>query len=295
MRRMRADCRWQEARLIPRSEPQARTAAFAALRKAFGFSEYALHAFATEANTSWIAEHLDANTAQTLASRAYQATNRVCIGQARRVRFRRSGRGLESLEGKTNKQEIRFVLQQPPEGTQGWLVWGQDPLAAVIDWNDPVVHHGLRQRIKYARLLRRKASSPCAKGADRGGYRYYAQLALEGMPYQKPKHPVGQESVGLDLGPSTIAIVPEQGQARLETFCAENPFACRAGTSASPVDRAPGSPCTPPLRRSGDDPTVRRTRGVCRFRPPRSIKRNGRAPPCPLAPPRLFEGRDLLA
>src|SRR5262245_22809952 len=33
VRRMRADVRWQEARLIPRSDKQARTAAFAALQK----------------------------------------------------------------------------------------------------------------------------------------------------------------------------------------------------------------------------------------------------------------------
>src|ERR1051325_9217644 len=87
-------------------------AAFALLRKAYGFSEYALHAFATQANCAWLVEHLDANTAQTLATRAYQAANRVCIGKAKRVRFRSKGRGLPGLEGKTNKQGIRFVLQQ---------------------------------------------------------------------------------------------------------------------------------------------------------------------------------------
>src|SRR5215831_4390292 len=66
----------------------------------------------------------------------------------------------------------------------------------------------------------RKASSPRAKGADRDGFRYYAQLALEGVPYQKPKHPALEGRVGLDLGPSTIAIVPRQGEARLGLFCA---------------------------------------------------------------------------
>jgi hypothetical protein len=44
---------------------------------------------------------------------------------------------------------------------------------------------------------------------------------LEGIPYQKPKHEIGQTSVGLDLGPSTIAIVPEEGEARLLSFCRE--------------------------------------------------------------------------
>ncbi len=218
---MRADQGWQQARLLPRTQKQERQAAFSALRKVHGFSEYALHTFATQANTTWIADHLDANTAQTLATRAYRAANRVCIGKAKRVRFKSKGRGLDSLEGKTNKQGIRFVLQAGSVGNQGWLVWGKDRFSALIDWHDPVVCHGLRQRIKYVRLIRRKASSPRAQGADREGYRYYAQLALEGVPYQKPKHLVGQGTVGLDLGPSTIAIVPQQGAARLDTFCAE--------------------------------------------------------------------------
>src|SRR5215472_3550766 len=42
LRRMRTESRWQQARLIPRSDKQKRAAAFAALRKEFGFAEYAL-------------------------------------------------------------------------------------------------------------------------------------------------------------------------------------------------------------------------------------------------------------
>jgi hypothetical protein len=221
LRGMRADTRWQEARAIPRHEKQARFAAFSVLRTAYSFSEYSLHAFATQAITSWLAAHLDANTVQTLASRAYRTANRVCIGRARRARFKSKDRGLDSLEGKTNTQGLRFVLQHPHEGNHSWLVWGQERIPALIDWSDPVVAYGLSHRLKYARLVRRKASGPRARGADCRGYRYFAQLALEGVPYQKPKHAVGQETVGLDLGPSTIAIVPQHGPARLETFCAE--------------------------------------------------------------------------
>src|SRR5215469_714015 len=52
LRHMRADVRWQQARLIPRSEKQARKAAFAALQKrAWLFGIRASHAFATQANT----------------------------------------------------------------------------------------------------------------------------------------------------------------------------------------------------------------------------------------------------
>ena len=83
-----------------------------------------------------------------------------------------------------------------------------------------MVTYGLAHRIKYARLIARQASSTHAQGADRAGQRYFVQLALEGVPSHKPKHAVGSDTVGMDLGPSTIAIVPQQGEARLGTFCA---------------------------------------------------------------------------
>jgi hypothetical protein len=137
------------------------------------------------------------------------------------VRFKSKGRGFDSVEGKRNDTGLRFVLQSPEEGNRGWLVWGKDGLPAIIDWHDPVVKHGLEQRIKYARLLRRKASSPRIKGADYQGYRFFVQLALEGMPYQKPKNEPGPDVIGLDLGPSTLAIVPHQGEARLVPLCEE--------------------------------------------------------------------------
>jgi len=221
LQRMRADPAWQAARAISKTQKQERQAAFSQLRQAYGFSEYALHDFAKEANCTWISDHIDSMMAQTLATRAYRAVNRVCLGQAKHVRFRSKGRGLDSVENKWERSGLRFELQAPEEGNQGWLIWGRDRLSALIDWHDPVVKHGLAHRIKYARLVRRKASSPQAQGADVEGYRYYAQLVLVGKPYHKPKHAVGTNIVGLDLGPSTVAIVPREGEARLLPLCAE--------------------------------------------------------------------------
>ena len=159
LRRMWADPAWQAARTIPRSQKQERAAAFGALRKQYGFSEYALHAYATTARVSWLAEHLDAVLAQMLASRAYQALNRVCLGEARLVRFKSRGRGLSSIENKRNDTGPRFLLQKPEEGQRGFFIWQHDHLEALIDWNDPVIKHGLDHRVKYARLVQRKASS----------------------------------------------------------------------------------------------------------------------------------------
>jgi hypothetical protein len=218
---MRADPAWQEARALPRTHKAERAAAFSALRKRYSFSEAALHEAVKGLRVGWIAEHIEAVLAQTLATRAYRALNRVCLGQARRVRFKSRGRGFSSIENKRNDTSLRFVLQPPEAGSAGFVLWNGDQLPALIDWKDEVVTHGLRHRIKYARLIQRPASSPKAAGADTQGYRYVVQLALEGKPHHKPKHKVGQGIVGGDLGPSTLALFPQEGEASLEVFCAE--------------------------------------------------------------------------
>ncbi len=222
LRQMRADKDWQTARAIPRTHKAERRVAFSALRQRYGFSEYALHEYAKTTRVCWIADHLDAVLAQTLATRAYHALNRVCVGEAHRVRFKSQGRGLGSLENKRNDTGLRFVLQKPEEGNRGFLIWKDDQVEAVIDWEDEVVAHGLETcRIKYARLVQRRASSERAAGADARGVRYVVQLALQGVPYRKKKHAVGNDIIGADLGPSTIALVPRAGEARLSLFCEE--------------------------------------------------------------------------
>jgi hypothetical protein len=102
----------------------------------------------------------------------------------------------------------------PQQGTPGICVSQDDRIPARIDWEDPVVAYGLHHRVKYARLIVRQASSTRAEGADRAGQRYFVQLALEGIPSHKPKHAVGSDILGLDLGPSTLAIVPRAGTPR---------------------------------------------------------------------------------
>src|SRR5258708_6154922 len=154
LRHLRADPAWQAARAIPRTHKQERTAAFSAVRQRHGFSEYALHEYAKTARVSWIADHVEAVLAKTLATRAYRALNRVCLGKARRVRFKSRGRGLSSIENKRNDTGLHFVLQKAEEGNQGVLLWQEDRLPALIDWNDPVINRGLDHRINYALLVR---------------------------------------------------------------------------------------------------------------------------------------------
>jgi hypothetical protein len=177
---------------------------------------------------TWIAEHIDSTMAQTLATR----------GEARHVRFKSKGRGIDSVEGRHNDTGMRFVLQKPQQGNAGYLLWDQDHLAAIIDWGDRAIKHGLDHPIKYVRLARRKALSPQAKGAASTGHRYYAQLLLEDALYQKKKHRPGSDTIGLDTGPSSLAIFPREGKPQLLIFCEElRPAACKQRRLQRKMDR----------------------------------------------------------
>ncbi len=72
--------------------------------KQYRFSEYELHSYATStANQSkWIAEKIDSNTVQKLATRAFNAAKKVLLGQSQKVRYKVPSR-FRSLEGKINK------------------------------------------------------------------------------------------------------------------------------------------------------------------------------------------------
>jgi len=59
---------------------------------------------------------------------------------------------------------------------------------------------------------------PKAKAPE--GERIRTSRIHPGESQQKPQHQMGQGVVGLDLGPSTIAVVAEQ-EALLQPFCPE--------------------------------------------------------------------------
>ena len=125
------------------------------------------------------------------------------------------------MEGKRNDTGMRFVLQQAVESNQRGLLWSEDHFSTLIDWKGVEVAYGLRQGIKYAQLVRHQASSPRARGADGEGNRYFVQVIVEGTPYQKAKNLPGTDTMELDIGPSTLAVVPREGEAHLVEFCQE--------------------------------------------------------------------------
>ncbi len=157
----------------------------------YNFSEYDLHSFATKTAKSakWIAEKVDSNTQQKLATRAFNAAKKILIGRAKKVRYKVTNR-FHSVEGKSNKSGIRWKDNQ--------LVWGKLKITPRIDWLNPVIKHGLDSPVKYVRILWREI---------KGIRHWYVQLINEGLPYQKPKNYISEGLIGLDLNVSNIAFV----------------------------------------------------------------------------------------
>lgn len=166
-------------RSLKPSNPE-RKVLFKKAREQYDFSEYGLHAYSTKLRQSWIGKHIDSNTTQKLATRAYKAVEKVLFGQAKSVRFKAANQ-MDSVEGKSNKSGIRWKGES--------VEWGGLQLKALISCNDPVILHGLNSKVKYVRLVRRKVS---------GKNRFYAQLICEGKPFIKPKNTLGTGVTGLD-------------------------------------------------------------------------------------------------
>jgi len=195
---------YQAARNLPKGprKARARNLAFRKANGAVGFREYDSHAYAKQFNHAWTGNHLDINTIQKLATRAFKAAQQHSFGRRGRPRFKGKNQ-MDSLEGKSNASGIRW--------REEFVEWLGLKLEAIIDASDPVIAHGLSSRVKYVRVVRRKIE---------GRNRFYVQLVCEGKPYQKEKNQVGEGDVGLDIGPSTIAAVGDE-EAFLAQFCDE--------------------------------------------------------------------------
>jgi hypothetical protein len=183
----------KQLRRYLRNKKRSEPGAFSKAREAYRYSDYELQAYATLVSnkSKWIAEKIDSNTQQTIASRAFKASEKVLFGLAKKVRYKVSSR-FKSVEGKSNKQGLRWKDNS--------VIWGKLKLKPIIDELNPVMQHGLKSKVKYVRLLWRDLN---------GTKRWYVQLINEGIAYQKPKNYISQGLIGLDLNISNIAYVAD--------------------------------------------------------------------------------------
>jgi putative transposase len=198
---MRESRAWQQARKLKKKK--ARAEAFQAAIKAFGFDSNTIEKFVKTCRLSCcIQDHVGAVETQALSNRAFKAVQQYCFGKRGRPRFKGYGR-LHSVEGKSNKDAIRLQDNQ--------ILWMGLKLPLKLDPRDPDgwQSQALACRTKYCRVLRKTI---------RGQSRWYCQLIQEGSAPQKTKNLISEGSVGLDIGPSTIAVVSDVN-AKVQQFC----------------------------------------------------------------------------
>lgn len=192
---------WIAAR--PMEKSKTRNALFSEATEAACFSEYSLQSYAVGAkNACWIGDHLDVHVVQKIASRAFTAVKTYSIGLRGKPRFKSIGR-MSSLEGKNNASGIRWRGDH--------VEWFGLSIKAIFAKTDKfsVETYALMSEVKYVRLIKR-----VVKGKDR----WFVQLVLKGTPAVKRAYLDGV--TGLDIGPSTIAIVTDW-HAQLLEFCPE--------------------------------------------------------------------------
>jgi putative transposase len=195
---MRQSKVWQATIKTPKS--QQRNKQLQQTQKDVGFTEYALQSFATQTknNAQW-QSRLGAHETQKIASRVwkaifeYQIGKRVGALKRGKPRFKGRHRPLHSLEGKNNQAGIRWK-----------------PDAASVEWNKlrfsvkikdtDYLAEALACPTKYCRILWRNIN---------GKRRWYVQLIQEGLAPQKWDFFASGLTVGLDIGPSTIAIISD--------------------------------------------------------------------------------------
>ncbi len=205
LRNMRADKRYQEARELYKQKGKKTEGKvlFKKLAEEYGHRQYNLQAFCKQWNTKNNPLSIGAALSQKIAERVFKAIEEYRVGKRGKPRFK-GYRGLSSIE---DKQPTTLRIKEDNLRYLG--------LSMPLQYNlrDPIHYHGLNSRIKYIRLIKRKYN---------GRIRYTAQLINEGQPWVKSKNQSGKATVGLDIGPQTIAIVsPEKEQAQLRVFADE--------------------------------------------------------------------------
>ena len=190
---MKQSWQYRKACKLPKKTSE-RNELFKKAKLMYGFDEYQIHTWLTSYLKKFpFREHLDSTVCQTIASRAFRSVKEYITSKRGRPRYKNVKR-MRSLEGKSNVTGIRFK--------DGIILWKGLKLKPIYDLKDPhgVEAHALSCLVKYVRLIRKKIKSRV---------RYLAQLVLEGKPLCKRASPAAV--VGIDLGPSTVAIVSANG------------------------------------------------------------------------------------
>lgn len=173
------------------------------LRKDMGFTEYG---FKSDIKSFYkhFNDNIGSNVAvHGIAPQVWQAFDRLFYGNGKAVHFKKRGqiqslRGY-SVTGKSGGVEIIFRGDH--------IEWKELKLPLKLDADNSYETEMLQKRVKYCRIVKKEGKRKP---------HWYVQLMLEGTPALKcdkdtgeVRHPTGSGTVGIDIGPQTIAYVAE--------------------------------------------------------------------------------------
>lgn len=163
------------------------------LEKSFNLNEYAFHRDVQKMQRHF-KNNIDTFTAQKLASNLWKAYDKLLHGEGKTIRFKKYGQ-LNTLEGKSNNTGIRFK--------NNFVYWNKLKIPVIIDYGNYYEYQSMQNEISYCRIVRKFIKKK---------YKYYVQIVFKGIPPVKIdnltgeiKRHLGNGSVGIDIGTSTIA------------------------------------------------------------------------------------------
>ena len=205
-------------RLSKATHEDERFAIFEALNEKYGFTANSMEHFGikTRNDSKFICNHIGSLVTEKIAKRAFQSVQQLAFGKAKRVHYKRKGEFV-SLEGKNNSTFLRFIngyaqitdltIPRYPTNSKRYI-----RISCQFRKNDDAMNYALTKRIKFCRLI-------CKKIKNRNIF--YLQIIFAGKPFQKFE--LGKNITGIDIGPSTIAIV-NKDRAILKVFCEDLNF-----------------------------------------------------------------------
>ena len=152
------------------------------------YSEYDMHKYVKGIRKLY-SKHIGSLEAQKLATRAFQTVEKLHYHIADKVNFKNRFSDM-SVENKSNNTGLRLK--------DDMVIWNDLRLRIKEKRNDIYNLQSKNDRTKYIRILKRKI---------RRKTRYFIQIIKEGISPKKRNY--GKETVGLDIGTSSVAIVSD--------------------------------------------------------------------------------------
>jgi putative transposase len=213
---IRNDPAWDLTRKMPKADNaqrKSRGVEFSRIRKNHGFSDYDFQMrILTLRNNAGFSDRIGSAVVQKLATSVFRSLERYLLGLNGKPRFKGVKRPLHSIEGKTNKANLRWDSDTKELSLgRDWSIAGVMPNLAKDEW----FWSALQSPVKFCRIVRRAVGHK---------NRFYLQLVLEGHAPIKTsilsRLAAPEARAGIDIGPSNIGWC-SQTDAGFFKFCAD--------------------------------------------------------------------------